>query len=688
MELIAELILKEKNMYHKDIEQIVNSFESRRMQALKEIINAKVPDEICDDFLMNQVKALAILYCANKTKDYLKVDYANQLLMDFCKLLPFQGDWLKKPMHGCIMLAMRILILYEKKPELLYPETTLKLREGKDPDGKVNSKESLQIYIPEICYDPDRHIGLYTWEIPWMDVWDYTENHRLQITAHALLLCQIFKEKSYKPPDGSITFLRNNNSKAKDYWTYWKKSFYNYLIGYKKPRYPIEPWQFKEFKHMDWGIAEKDGTSYTHVFLGDFWMLRDLIDDPVIAKYSEMFIDLILADYAEEVIQGIFAGAHENSEKHSLRLPGLLHIYNHLLFDNLPHKPAPYEYYDWGSWGYLSLLTSDYNPSHPEFPKVIIDMAVNKPVNGYFVKEAIGENENGLPGKPKATWIMPDYSIGFGIKSWIGWGYHGGGVYVATKGNSLKETGLAILPFGIDDNNHFDLKYSMICPINSIVAEDAAITQYGTDELPAKIWIKDGFMEDFDFSPPWMFFKAISILNREIYIAIRPVLSGYAEDTPRVPDTIVGLKGENIPYWAVSKVPKDVSGKIIKFTIPTDYIIWEMGSPEFHPSFEGFKTKIVKNSIKITDNFIKYISCKGNSLYFDRLSKIKHMVNGRIINLDDYRYVINNPWGTWPHNKKEASFRKDYYSAYYHFNPNGTGIFMDYLPLKRIINYF
>lgn len=680
------------NNGQRDIQSIINGFEERRMQTLKEIINTEPPVNIdnfppvADNFVYDQVKALAILYYADKTKDYSKVEYANQLLMDFCTLLGRPGGWLRKVNHGSIMLALRILIFYESKPNLLFPETVAKLRYGKNPDGTVNQTESLRSYFPLFFYDPQRHIGIHKWKTPWEGAWEYTENHRLQITATALLLCQVFNQERFNPPDGGPMSLRNDSLEVDDYWSYWKKAFYDYLIGYEKPRYPIEPWQLGEFRHMDWGITEKDGTTYTHVFIGDFWLLRDLIDDPVIARYSEMFVDLLLFDYAEEAVHGIYVGAHENSENHSIRLPGLIHLYNYLLFDDLPYKPNVKDYFGWGYWGYLSLLTSDYNPTNPQFPQVVIDMAVNKPDDGYMVTESIGEKSQGQPAKPKETWVMPDYSLGFGLDSWDGWGYHAGGAYVATSGNSLEETGLAIIPFGMDNNNHFDLKYSRICAMNSVVGEGVAITQNGTKELPSKIWIKDGFIEDFVSDPPWMFFSATSILNREIYIAVRPVLSGFTNDSPRTPGAIIGLERDGAPDWAISEVPETSSGKFMKFNNPADYLIWEMSDSRSHSSFEAFKKNIADNQIAVSDSCINYTSCKGIKLSFNRIDNQKHLVNGRSIHIEDYKYVVKNPWGEWPQDTRRAYFKSGTQSAYYNFNPNGTGEYMDQLPEKRIKN--
>ena len=677
---------KSEALKQRDVQAIVDSFDARRMRAIEEIIKAAPPP--AGEYLTDQIKALAILYYADRTKDHSRVKEANDLLLDFCHRLD-KPEWWARTNHAGALIAMRILLTYEGRKDLLFPETVAKMRDGKEPDGCVIPEQSLRRFIPRTCYDPGIHIGIHTWKQPFAGATGYTENHRLQYTLHALLLCQVYRNESYTPPDGPSVPMYSSLPGVESYWGYWKRAFYDYLIGYRKPRMTIEPWQFEEFRHMDWGITEKDSATYTHVYLGDFWMLRDSVDDPIMAKYCEMFIDLVLADYAEEEVGGVFAGAHENSEKHTVRLPGLLHIYNYLLFDDLPYVPSAQDYFYWGAWGYASLLTSDYNPTNPRFPKVIIDVAVNKPAEGYMVTEAIAQTGDGLPDKPKATWIKPDYALGFALKSWDGWGYHAGGAYVATPGDSLGKTGLAVLPFGLDDNNRFDLKYSLICPMYSVVGPGVAITQNGQAQLPSKIWIKEGFKEDFSSHPPWMFFTAKSVLNRSVYLAIRPVISGYHVDTPRTAGMVIfkylGVKGENIPELADSAIPHDV-GTVIKFDDPSDYLVWEISDSSRYASFEAFQKAIVANELKVTPRSITYTSSEGIQLKFHRDEDdfTQHSINGKTINYDDYRYVIKNPWMEWPQNKKQAHFERDGFSASYNFDPAGDGVFVDRMPEKTV----
>jgi len=670
----------------RDVDAIVDGFAGRRLAALERIIADEPPDNLGGTFLSDQIKALAILAHADLTGDRARVAEANELLMQFSRGLA-RPNWWARINHGGGLFAMRVLLTYEKRPELLFPATAAKLRDGREPDGRVVPEESLRRFLPETCFNRHIRIGFHTWKKPFHGAVGYTENHRLQYMVHALLLCQIYGDETYDPPDGPPVPLRSSTGQP-DYFGYWKQAFYEFLIGYRKPQIPIEPWQFEEFRHMDWGITEKDGATYEHVFLGDFWFLRDLVDDPVLREYCEMFVDLILADYAEEAIRGVYAGAHENSEKHTSRLAGLMHIFSHLLFDELPYVPEGREYFEWGAWSYLSLLTSDYHPGHPRFPKAIIDLAVNKPESGYLVREAIAETRDGLPGKPKATWVKPDYALGFGVKSWNGWGYHAGGAYVATAGRTAGEGGLAIIPFGLDDNNRFDLKYSLICPIQSVVGPGAAIVQNGTDQLPSKIWIKDGFEEDFRSRPPWMFFSAKSVEGRQVYVAIRPVLGGHTIDTPRKPGTVIlqfrVAPGEQLPELAHSKVPADASGKIVKFENPSDYLVWEMSDASRHATFEDFKRDVSGRPLVVSEEAVTYVATTGARLDFNRYDFLQHRIDGQPIDYNEYRYVIRNPWVEWRQNTRRARIERDPYSAEYDFDPSGTGLFVDRMPAKTV----
>lgn len=671
----------------RDVEEIVAGFPARRLHALEEIIQAEPPSNLGGTFLTDQIRALAILAHADLTGDRSRVKEANQLLVDFCRQLE-KPNWWARINHGGGFFAMRALLTYERRPDLLYPETVAKLRDGREPDGRVIPGQSLRHFLPQTCYDPHIHIGLHRWKKAFEGGIGYTENHRLQYMVHALLLCQIYGNESYTPPDGPAAPIRNSTPEVDDYYGYWREAFYEYLIGYKKNRMPIEPWQVEEFRHMDWGITEKDGATYLHVFLGDFWMLRDLTDDPVLSKYCEMFIDLLLADYAEEAIHGVYAGAHENSEKHTVRLPGLMHIFSHLLFDDLPYTPKGADYFDWGAWSYLALLTSEYQPTNPRFPKAIIDLAVNKPQEGYLVRESVGENPAGVPHKPKATWVKPDYALGFGADSWNGWGYHAGGAYVATPGHKLSEVGLAVIPFGLDDNNRFDLKYSLICPMESVVGPGAAITQNGTDQLPSKLWIKDGFDEDCSTHPPWIFLSGRSIGNRLVYLAVRPVLAGYGLDTPRKPGTVIlqfrVAPGELVPDLAHSKVPYDAAGKIVKLENPSDFLVWEMSDSDQFSTFQSFKDAVASNTLEVQEEFVRYTSTAGTRLEFNRFDPQGHRLNGVPVAVGSFRYVIKNPWAEWQQDQKQARIARGKYRAEYDFDPDHSGIFVDRMPRKLV----
>ena len=124
--------------------------------------------------------------------------------------------------------------------------------------------------------------------------------------------------------------------------------------------------------------------------------------------------------------------------------------------------------------------------------------------------------------------------------------------------------------------------------------------------------------------------------------------------------------------------------KIMKLNTPSDYLVWEMSDSDRHASFEAFKRAIVANGLKVSDDRIVYTSCDGMELTFHRHDFRRHRINGKTMDYDDYRYVIRNPWMTWPQNKKYAHIQRGAFSASYDFNPDGDGVFVDRMPEKIV----
>ena len=114
----------------------------------------------------------------------------------------------------------------------------------------------------------------------------------------------------------------------------------------------------------------------------DYWLIRDLFSDPVVSKHAEILLDRTLIDMAEDTVMGMYTGAAGRYYE-SLPTEGInqhVHIIDYLLFDSLGYElPLDHEYvWGFGAWGYANMIASDYNPTSPDFPKAIVDLAIDK----------------------------------------------------------------------------------------------------------------------------------------------------------------------------------------------------------------------------------------------------------------------------------------------------------------------
>ena len=81
-----------------------------------------------------------------------------------------------------------------------------------------------------------------------------------------------------------------------------------------------------------------------------------------------------------------------------------------------------------GAWGYANIITSDYNPTSPDFPKAIVDLAIDKE-DGYL-------SQNGI--ERQANWVEKDFALGFRVR--------GGRTAKASPAASTSTTGSNAVP--------------------------------------------------------------------------------------------------------------------------------------------------------------------------------------------------------------------------------------------------
>ncbi|MBU1130278.1 hypothetical protein KKE45_03080, partial [Patescibacteria group bacterium] len=652
----------------RDIHQINSpeSFEQRKVQWINATIDwldtewAKNGGDPNETDYHGGVYAMLIFYLAEQTDDYSKVPLANQRVLQSARNIDEIRSDEKQERRVSIGNGLdysRLVLMYRDKPDLLYPSSLQKLLNGIEPPNSgfpSNENESLRYFQKEVTFSDYWGIGIHKYN-PWRPQ-NGTENHLLNYIAQGLLISEIYKDETYNPKDGSEVSMKDQTTQADDYWHYWKDAFFFWLIG--GPNSYSDQYHHH---HLDYGIREKDSATYGHYFLGSLWLILDFVDDPNVKQYAEMYLDLLMADRHEEVLGGLYTGTHTRSSQYYQALrekPGIV-ISGYLLFDNIPYQINS----DLGSllhyakpWINTSIAFSKYNPTHPNFPHVLTSLAVNKPETGYLVTEAECNLEETKPSTAEANWITTDYSLGFFLNNTYGDAGLNGGFYV--DNGTDRESGLAIIPFAGSNEGFNTTNGTPHTRIYSLVAQDVAITRHGRDTHPAKIWIKNGFSSS--YSNGWMFYQAKTSSNKNIYIAINPVSADHGSDGNLDP------------------------GSVRNFSKSTVELIWEVSDSTRHISFDNFQDDIIDNPLTDSGGIIEYTSGRDITLRFFRNDYNSSQINGQPINWDDYKYVVKNPWISWPWKTQTATMSKDGYTAEYDFDANNDGVFND--PVKTVNN--
>ncbi len=198
-----------------------------------------------------------------------------------------------------------------------------------------------------------------------------------------------------------------------------------YLMAQKYPNEPGDAWfngkssteNFKESEEwINWwvdmttrrGQGEYDCTHYIGVYLLPMSYLAAWSDDPVMRKKAAMMLDYLIADYAAEQIDGIYAGSHARTDDRMVveKWAGVASDFGWLLF-GLGFHSAGY-----GSYPLYYALASAYEP-----PEILKRIATDRP-DGVLHKETkrtrhrwrFHEERNG--DVFKTTYLRNDYVVG------------------------------------------------------------------------------------------------------------------------------------------------------------------------------------------------------------------------------------------------------------------------------------
>lgn len=391
-----------------------SAFKTRKNDYLDALINTST----YNDRLARAARALAILVRAEETGNMSKVSEANQEIVNTLNELPndiSSGNQFPRLYNGAGLSYIRTYMMYKDKPTLLYPSTKEKILNG-------GSTTSLRYYLAQICEYNGQGVNLVN-NNPWQTTNSGTYNHQINNIAQGLLLSQIYEGETCLASNQEFP-LKNNTDEgleyADDVWHYWRNAFYKYLTKWGSAE--LNDSNFN--KLIGEGLPEKDSVNYLPAYLSGFFYIRDFVSDPTIASYAEYYIDALMGDYIEDIVGDLITGSHVRTSQgyvNNLRVWYHAPLF-HMWFGNVEYSlpSIPYangnQLFPWGGSAFIAAATSDYNPSHPDFPRVLIEIARNKPSDGYLVTESIFIRRltvNPPLGGERGNWVTPDYALRF-----------------------------------------------------------------------------------------------------------------------------------------------------------------------------------------------------------------------------------------------------------------------------------
>ncbi len=162
---------------------------------------------------------------------------------------------------------------------------------------------------------------------------------------------------------------------------------------------------------MTIGQGEYNCTHYIGEYCIPMMMLATWAKDPAMRKRGQMMLDYILADFAENTLDGIYIGAHARTTDQQVieKWNGLSSFFAWLFFGN---TPSPDGYGGWGPFFAVNAALSDYR-----LPDVIYDIATDR--SSPYLQRDLKRTRNrwrnsDLRNAPvyKTTYVTKDFALG------------------------------------------------------------------------------------------------------------------------------------------------------------------------------------------------------------------------------------------------------------------------------------
>lgn len=555
---------------------------------------------------------------------------ANQRIRASALLMRTGDRYRAAPNLGGVLTYLRVYLLF-RDSDLMEEDTrdVLRVRLRAEYLGHVLSGFGSVDIETNNPYDPTAKSG------------GQSENHRIQVIVTGLLLSEAFAEESFagRPIKGG----------ADSYADYYKQAYLNNLSAWRgEPR--------NSFKR-DVLYREKDSPDYLTWHIGDHWLVRDLVPDPVLRKHAEIMIDRLLAEWAEDLVGPWYTGktGRNYAKPHpEYGAAARTTVLNYLIFDNLGY-PLPDDFdliNSWGRWAWQSIVTSEYGPQHPDFPRVVIEVGRNKGA-GYLVRTGGGE---------AANWVENDFALGFPADTTVSVEQQLGGFFTGRFTGPL--SGSRVIPYlksasGADADSPFR-KDKPAAAATGVLSRRLGILSYRKGSSPAhpRLWVEDGF-DEVVRTEPWLF-VSMTTLSREVYLAVRPV------------------------HGAFSPVGEIDGGQVLELDRGDALVVWEVGTSDSHTSFAAFMHTVRGNDLTTSPEAVTYRSpSAGTSVTWRRDGT--HHVNGTPIDSEQFDFSFNNPYLRHRYGRTTAVMQAGPYAAHYDWTPTADRDF-DTMPTKKVVN--
>lgn len=582
---------------------------------------------------------------ASRTGDTTEVLLANELIMSSVDRIEASTATNEFNItHGAPFTFLRIALQFGDEPSLLLPSTYDAIVWGERPDGSTKPGQSLLVFRDQLfaeAYDPGGlALDVRSGE-PWNPAsngrYNGTENHKLQAVVAGMLLSDLYADEVV----AGIP-VKDDTPALDDQWHYFRDAFFR-LSG---------PWEdgLADHFHGDVAQTEEDSAQYTRTHLGDYWLLRDLYSDEIVRAHAEVFLDRLLADWAEDMIGPVRTGAMERWSNFDPAVghSHLEHVLGYLLFDSLG-EPLPLQHprlFRFGGWAHLSVALSDYHPGSPDFPLVLLDIARDKG-RGYLVREG---------KEPTANWVEADFALGFRLNGRMFQQDHLGGFTALAAGGGSR-VGRMVTQF------HGETPFTKRNPAVTLAGvqhgRTAVLASSANDDSAPRLWVQDGF-DAVRVDDGWIFVELTTSTERDVWLAVGTTEGGIAE---------VG----------------DVDGGDV-YELPAGAeTLWEVGTSDDFSSLAGFREAVLDGRTEVADDAVAHES-GVNGVRLDLHQELEERaIDGETVDWDAWRNSFSNPWGRHEYGETEAGLTRGGRSVSWDWSP-GDGDFSNSMPIKSVDN--